>query len=238
MVYDEIIKNLQKVPDDKNICPKCGGTGWMMITRDDGRRYATRCDCFKRKRAKQLDRYMQIPSEFIDKSFDDFRVDGVDKSIRMAKEKALKVAEKLDRGLLFYGLSGVGKTHLAIATMKKIVKDKLKVGRYYHWSRLLRQIRYGYSSDELEYTEWMMINDMLENQVILLDEFGSTVRSTEWTQEIADYVISEIYNDGGIILFLTTNCEPGKLEERVGYRIISRLKRMCEFVLMRGEDKR
>ena len=54
-------------------CPKCGGTGWVSSDRD-GLAMAERCSCVEEGRAENLAERAQIPPNFIEASFDTFRL--------------------------------------------------------------------------------------------------------------------------------------------------------------------
>ena len=95
----------------------------------------------------------------------------------------------------------------------------------------------------------------------MIDELGKG-RNTPWEQNILDVIISQRYNDQKTTIFTTnftqsrstTLAEPvrGKdilpgendretrdtLYDRVGPRIYSRLKEMCDFIDLLGPDRR
>ncbi len=71
-----------------------------------------------------------VPDKYRSESFDTFRLDDVSDSIRTAYEIAADWAHWFDmnkaagqRGLLFYGTVGVGKTHLSASIARKVIEN-------------------------------------------------------------------------------------------------------------------
>jgi DNA replication protein DnaC len=78
-------------------------------------------------------------------------------------------------------------------------------------------------------------------EVLVLDELGATV-PTEWVRDTMYQIINKRYNDKKLTIFTTNyfdKADEGKrLEDRITYRLRSRLYEMCTSVVMDGEDYR
>ena len=99
-----------------------------------------------------------------------------------------------------------------------------------------------------------MLLPLIETEVLVIDELGKG-RSSEWELNILDQLISKRYNASKITLITTNyvsedykqkkgsghssqNEDQETLENRVGSRIASRLREMCEFIPIEGDDYR
>ena len=117
-------------------CTLCRGTGWKLVPRTDGAgTVAVACDCGLQDRASRaLDR-ARIPKRYEHCDFESYVTDLADgKTWTTQQAQSLKQAKLLtqgfvrdypgsgDKGLLFMGPSGVGKTHLAVAALKELIK--------------------------------------------------------------------------------------------------------------------
>ena len=122
-------------------CETCHETGWMIETRD-GVEVAFRCpECSGKRKAKRNLEYAQIPPRYQSKDFDVFAEHHP--SQMTASKKAIEFVEAFpsnDRGLLFTGPCGVGKTHLSVAILKAILSEKNATGRFVDETEFLRRL--------------------------------------------------------------------------------------------------
>ncbi|MGQ9707190.1 MAG: ATP-binding protein [bacterium] len=231
-----------------NICPKCSGSGWIFEL-SDGRRTAKRCDCYLDKRIKVLHRYARIPEKYNHCTLESFEIDDENGAVNRYLARANQIAREfinlyptLEKGLLFIGPCGVGKTHLAVGILKKLIEEKGAVGLFYDFRDLLRMIRRTYSSDSIE-SEFDITDPVLSADILVLDELGS-IKTTDWALDMLTHIIIRRYNDNKTLI-VTSNYldEPARegderLEDRISYRLRSRLYEMCVTVDMRGPDYR
>jgi len=85
---------------------------------------------------------------------------------------------------------------------------------------------------------------VLDKEVVLLDDLGAH-KVTDWRRDILTYIINKRYNEKKITI-ITSNYLIEKpsvsgedtLEERIGYRLVSRLFEMCRVVEIKGKDYR
>src|SRR5882757_9974256 len=116
-------------------CTLCRGTGWKMVARADGApgRVAVACDCGMEERAVRVVERARIPKRYEHCDFESYVTDLADgKTWTTQHTASLKLAKGWtetftrdfpagsDKGLLFIGPSGVGKTHLAVAALKEL----------------------------------------------------------------------------------------------------------------------
>jgi DNA replication protein DnaC len=144
------------------------------------------------------------------------------------------------------GDTGSGKTHLAVAALKRILEKGIE-GQFFDYQNLLDKIRSGYnassgSSDREAYRSAM------ETDVLLLDDLGSH-RVTEWVEDTVTSIITYRCNHKKPLI-ATTNLEMDdnipsgggapvnrkSIGEVIGLRARSRLFEMCTIVRLRGVE--
>jgi DNA replication protein DnaC len=157
----------------------------------------------------------------------------------------------LDRtGLIFLGSIGVGKTHLAVAAIKKLMEQKSVPCLFYEYRELLKEIQNSYNT-ESQSTELGVLRPVFETEVLVLDELGA-VKPSQWVWDTVSFILNTRYNDNRTTLITTNLLDepavgvPGRpssmredtLGDRIGERMRSRLHEMCRVVKIRGEDYR
>ena len=240
-----------------NECSLCDGTGWRQVEKN-GWRAVEVCSCRQQPRNEQwwMDR-ARIPRGFreSEKDFDHF-YDLGNPSLQMALVKARGFVERyplVEKGILFLGNPGVGKTHLTIAILKQLMMQKGAECLFCSYQELLRQIRDSYNPVSLS-TESEVMRPVLDTEVVAIDDFGAE-RISDWVEDTVTYILNYRYIQKKITL-LTSNLPDaaeetakerspsGKyrvadtLTDRIGLRVRSRLYEMCELVRILAEDFR
>ncbi|PYR73298.1 MAG: DNA replication protein DnaC [Acidobacteria bacterium] len=220
-------------------CDFCDDTGWKAVT-TDGVRRVVRCDCWLSDLAAKTLKSSGIPPRYQKCDLDSFR-DYNDTLVR-AVTKAKALAESfpvVEKGLLFLGQPGIGKTHLAVGILRRIVQRTGASAVFYDTRTLLSTIRSTYNA-VVKTTEISVIRPVMEAQFLVLDDLGAE-RPSEWVEETMNLIINTRYNMKRLTVFTSNYPEvqkPGShaetLVERIGARIFSRLFEMCEFVEMQG----
>jgi DNA replication protein DnaC len=220
------------------VCEECFGTG----TKLDPVKGAIPCPCRRADRFKKLLAVARIPPRYTKCSFETFKT-----APGTSQDNALLAAQRLvkefpsDRGLLFMGPTGVGKTHLAVAIIRGLI-DKGVAGVFSEFGSLLKQIQDSYNPISKS-SELKVLAPIYETDVLVLDELGATV-PTDWVRDTMYQIINKRYNDKKLTI-LTTNYSDARrsdkeqvLEDRIGTRLRSRLYEMCTKVVMDGGDYR
>lgn len=128
------------------------------------------------------------------------------------------------KGLLFYGRSGSGKTHLACAVANAL-KSEHRVAFAYVPS-LLDQLR----------AQEVSVERFLNADLLVLDDLGSE-RPTDWSLEKLLIIVDGRLNEYRPTIF-TTNFPLEELEKRLGMRLASRIIGSNLRILLQGSDYR
>ena len=220
--------------ENTDVCEDCFGTG----TKLDPVKGAIPCPCRKPDRFRKLLSAARIPRRYEKCSFANF-ISAPGTSQDNALLHAHKFANEypaVERGLLFMGAAGVGKTHLAVSIIKDLI-EKGFAGLFYEFGSLLKEIQDSYNPISKS-SELKVLAPVFQAHVLVLDELGATV-PTDWVRDTMYKIINKRYNDRKLTIFTTNYSDRNKeLEERITYRLRSRLFEMCTNVVIDGEDYR
>ncbi len=236
------------------VCAKCGGSGWIIVERAHVSG-AEPCDCRFTGLAGRMEERAQIPALYRHASFENFTL-GSDNpmALRDLKTTLLAVKRFADEfpnenrpGLLLIGEPGTGKTHLAVAALRRILEKGFEC-LFCDYQNLLDRIRSGYdansnSSDREAYRV------ALDAEVLLLDDLGAH-RVTEWVEDTVTSIVTYRCNNRKPLIATTNlpDAEAGSavhqksalggpeyrttLADRIGARARSRLFEMCTVIRM------
>lgn len=233
-------------PPAPEACATCGGTGWRPVSDEPGAA-VRRCECYAGQDARRRLEEARIPPRYRDVGIDNFHLyNGIDGSLQEAKLIAEKFVAGFPPaksvGLLFEGSPGVGKTHLAVAILRRLIEEHTLRGLFVDYRDLLRSIQDSYNPVS-ETSELEILRPVLRADVLLLDELG-TRRPTAWVRDTVTQILNDRYRNERITL-VTTNyadeegaADAPTLADRIGPYARSRIYEMCRTISMRGDDFR
>ncbi|MGD0546577.1 MAG: ATP-binding protein, partial [Terracidiphilus sp.] len=185
---------------------------------------------------------------------------GADPSLGRAHQAARKFVETYPvdtagKGLLFTGSIGVGKTHLAVGVLRRLIQERGVKGLFCDYRELLKSIQNSYNP-QVQTTELELLKPVFAAEVLVLDDLGAQ-KPNEWIWDTVALILNTRYNDKQTTIITTNYADqpagagfktakdgntPAKIEDtlgdRIGDRMRSRLAEMCIRVEMGGADYR
>jgi DNA replication protein DnaC len=228
---------------DGDVCPACKGFG--VLETPEGRVVACRCRAAERAEARM--KAAEIPERYLNCKVEnyDLKRPGASQSHMRASLIARKFIEEWktrDRGLMFVGPVGVGKTHLSVAILKTLIEDWGVRGLFCDFSDLLERIQATFSRTNPDSADDVLA-PYRDAELLVLDELGAR-RPTDWVRDVLYGLINTRYNRQRLTI-VTSNYSDApvrqgeeKLEDRIGTMVRSRLYEMCDLVVLDGLDYR
>jgi len=225
-------------------CPFCDDTGWKPAGDDvGGVRSVVRCDCWRERAGQARLTEANIPRRYQHCTLDSFTA--YNESLARGVAQARRVADSfpaISRGLFLEGQPGVGKTHLAVAVLKEVMRRSGARGLFYDTRDLLRVIRSTYDPS-IRTTELQVLRPVMQAELLVLDDLGAE-KTSEWVEETMNLIVNTRYNERRVTIFTSNypdipdDTDPNSLLFRIGDRMRSRLHEMCEFVVLDAADFR
>lgn len=232
-------------------CEFCKGTGWITVKKGD-QEFVRKCQCQSSEAYLKRSEHANIPVKFQGYELKTFFPDT---KFPSQKDVIVRVRRFIDdypsvmdnRGLLFQGRAGVGKTHLMCTIANELIKKIPTLDIYYiDWNNLVQEMRSG---DHFATRDFSDVNRLVERlasvDLLLFDELGasSIAKLSSWLTDSIYYIINKRYNNQKITICATNYPDKPKegqetLTDQVGERIRSRLYEMTEIVMISGADQR
>lgn len=227
-------------------CEKCKDTGWTTVNKNDTE-YLQKCTCKKTDLLIRKSDRANIPSRFSGSELDHFYPDKDNESYENIKKVVKKFVEDYpagQKGIIFHGGTGVGKTRLLCTIATEILKKFENTNIYYiDWNEMVREMKSGESHTFRDFTSInSLIQRLISADLLLIDELGASEPS-QWVRDNIYFIINHRYNRQKMTLFATNyldNSIDGKpsLKDRIGDRIRSRIYEMADSFLVKGMDYR
>ena len=240
------------------ICSICDGVGLVRVVNGTGVWVSRACECQEQEREDRRIASARVPQRYRDCTLDAFEIyHGADRSLSEALLTARRFVEEYPagtagKGLLFTGSIGVGKTHLAVGVLQRLVRERGVKGLFCDYRELLKNIQNSYNA-QVHTTELELLKPVFAAEVLVLDDLGAQ-KPNEWVWDTVALILNTRYNDRQTTVITTNYADlpaaAGELTEtqkaareqtlgdRIGDRMHSRLAEMCIRVKMTGKDCR
>jgi len=210
-----------------------------------------RCECFHKKRIAQMLKNSGIPERYKECRLDNLNIytmkngkrtinRGVSVPHEVAKEFVLGYPD-VNKGIMFTGQCGVGKTHIASAILMEVLLKKGASVRFYDWRELMKAIQSCYAGNGKSESE--VLKPVLNCDLLCLDELGAK-KVSDFFLDTLTVVINTRYSRNKLTI-ITSNWldrprQPTEesLTSRIGYSLRSRLYEMCQTLEVDGDDYR
>jgi len=211
-------------------CPVCKGAGFVHPRLPSGKPDYSRvvaCSCTQqerdRERQNRLQRYSGLEPELLkNMTFDNFDWKRVNlppeqrDNLKKAYDIALDFAKAPEGWLVFQGVNGCGKTHLAAAIANYRLKEGKPV-KFMVVPDLLDHLRSTFSP-ESPVTYDQLFEEVKNAPLLILDDLGKQ-STTPWAEEKLYQIINHRYNYR-LLTVVTTNCTTDELDSPISSRFV------------------
>jgi DNA replication protein DnaC len=210
-------------------CPLCKGAGFVHPRLPSGKPDYSRtvpCSCTLQKREKErqsrLQRYSGLEAKLLQNmTFDNFDWKRVNlppeqrENLKDVFDEALNFAKSPESWLVFMGVNGCGKTHLAAAIANYRLKEG-KAVKFVVVPDLLDHLRSTFSP-ESPVTYDQVFEEVKNAPLLILDDLGKQ-STTPWAEEKLYQIINHRYNYQLPTVF-TTNCSLDEIDSPISSRL-------------------
>ncbi|MBC7796550.1 MAG: ATP-binding protein [Pyrinomonadaceae bacterium] len=222
---------------DVAVCPLCRGTGFEVVAGKGARA----CECRRRKAQEKLADSARIPRRYEKCHFTNYQRKNMlqGRAYQLAFDLTMHYPQ-VERGILFMGSVGIGKTHLAVSILHNLLEKNVSC-LFYEFGSLLKEIQNSYNPIS-QTSESSVLQPIYDAEVLVLDELGAS-KPTDWVRDTMMQIINTRYNDKKLTIFTTNYLDTRRateetLEDRIGTRLRSRIYEMCQTLTIEGEDFR
>ena len=190
----------------------------------------------KQDRINRILALSNLGERFKDASFDNFEpITGTEACWAYMKAYAEDFGNQTDGGVCIYGRAGNDKSHLAAATVNRVIHRGF-TAVFIEVPELFAKIKATYGADG-EGSEDKIMAALGRCDLLVLDDAGAE-KPTEWVQEKFYQIINTRYKKRLPVVITTNTKDMAGLEDIIGFRAYDRVLEMCLPLKNSGESYR
>lgn len=167
-----------------------------------------------------------VPQAMIHASFESFDTSVLPKHLRVAFGIVRRWRpSKGPPFLVIEGPPGVGKTHIAVATLRRFAEAGRRGCRFVAVPQLLERLKTGYGTDSTDNE----VDVLGSGELLVLDDIGAS-RLTDWSVDVQSSILAARHN-ASLGTIVTSNLTLAEIADRIDPRIASRLGEALNFRL-------
>lgn len=182
------------------------------------------------KYKQELISLANIPKRYLDKNFDNY--EELTEAHKIFKYQIQHNYNK-KQNLILAGNTGTGKTHLAIALLKKLIME-----HDLNSSNQIKKLGYYakyYNLANLKIESYKLFNEIINCNYLIIDEFGTN--DTDFKEKVLFEIIDRRY-DNYLSTVLITNATVKEFKNRLSDMVYSRIKQNALFLETKHQDYR
>ncbi len=229
---EEIANNL---PED-DVCPQCNVhilQGLQKVCahcQDDNHREARKK--YIHENIFNILKEKGVGKRHLECSFDNFEIGKNEKTVLFFKSITRNLTDSI---LLYSPTPGNGKTHLATATLRRVLLSGYEDCHFVPAPNIFLEIKQSYGSGQSDLSEKWVIDKYCGINFLIVDDIGAE-RVSDWTMQIWYMIVSRRESEMRPTLY-TSNLSLSEIKNVLGARIASRLSGGYVFELL-GNDYR
>lgn len=134
--------------------------------------------------------------------------------------KIFNFMKKPTNFLVYCGSPGIGKTFLCAALTEWIMINFHEDWRYFTENEILKRLRNSMDNEKGDYLD--SLKYMLDVEFLIIDDLGSSVKASDWREEILFAMLDQRYNSMKPTI-ITSNYSALEFYNKYHHRIYSRL---------------
>lgn len=237
-------------------CPLCPGNGWAFVEDPDtGYRFDKPCDCRRWVKIAEALTSAGLPASAMGHRIEDLVWGGLTGHLTLHPDalahssqvlftemtRVMQGGERVKgrRGLLLWGSTGTGKSHIVQGLLMRQIIDRGMRGRWFHWPTWFSRLKAAMDSRNGQHHETTgeVLGQLTDAPVLVLEEIGGE-KISDYSRSKLDEVLTLIEDNPQSTLLVTTNFSSKQLEGQIGHRSVSRLVGLCEVMEVQGQDWR
>jgi DNA replication protein DnaC len=189
-------------------------------------------------------RNLRIPARYLGKNLDTYDSEAGDsEAFNAINHWCSKATDNLTEGMgmVLYGPTGVGKTHLAQGVLVNVVGSHTRSGIFVTSDRYVDMVYDEMRNDgELPepYSDPFLMKYMRRTfDLVVLDGLGAERATTEFARNALISLVDNRYEEK-LTTVVTTSLSPNELSRTYGKRVLSIFQESCYFINVEGPDYR